>query len=208
MSRYIKLGFICLGFLVASNVWAIDLSGFPPCSSPACSSVAVNAPWPELTSDNVRHVEFHGFHVSLPNGAIETRSNDHSRLYDFDDKRWISFSVFLRSDTDEFFKASRYSMADWADIVYTQTPESPVPDTEAEAYAWYSCLMSKVVFVGQNLVTRYSKSPYTVYSVNDSRSSDKALMIVSSELPDTLFKMEVYGFSEKAVLALIAGLIP
>jgi len=202
-----KIIILAITLLVFSvSALAADISDFPPCHSPACKSIAEKKSWPTTQSKDVQKIEFYGFQLSIPKGSVETRSNARFRQFDFDNKRWISVSVFERSDTDELFKASKYTMVDWADIVYTQTPADKIPETEAEAFAWYSVLMSKVVFVGQNHVVQYKNKPLVVYSINDSLSGNKTLMIVSSKFPRILVKMEVYGFNEAAELKLIAGL--
>lgn len=184
----------------------IDFQGFPPCNMQACNSVAAVEKWPELKPTGVQQVTFYGYDLLIPAKGVETRSNYSFRQFDFDSKRWLSLSVFVLADMDELFKASRYTMVDWASIVFTQTPESKVPDTPDEAYAWYSSLISKTVFVGGNMVTQYHKAPLTVYVINETHSENDVLMVVSTDSPEVLLKVEVFGFEKPEIMQLISGL--
>lgn len=183
----------------------IDLSGFPACDSPACRSIAVNEAWPDAPQKNMMPVNFRGFNLSLPKSAIKTRENNSFCQFDFTDKRWITMTIFERSDMDEFFKASNYIMSDWANIVFMQTPDSQKPTTENEAYAWYASLMNKVAFVGGNMVVHYKKMPIEVYTINEFYTGKIIFMIVSRDLPNVLLQMEVYGFEPDAIKQLVAG---
>ena len=197
-----------LVFHISFVAQAVDLSTFPPCDAQACESMAAVEKWPSVKMGETQQVEFHGFNVLVPKAGIITRSNYSFRQFDIDEKRWVSLSVFKRDDMDEFFKASRFNMSDWADIVFTQTPKSKMPETNAEAYAWYSTLMTKVVFVGGHMVTQYKKSPFVVYWINENHSETDVLMIVSSKLPNVMLKMEVFGFDQAAIMQLISGVSP
>ena len=211
MYLFFRRACLCILFFSFSSAQAIDLSAFPPCDVQACQSVAEVKTWPEVDSmllKNMRRVEFHGFDVFVPVGAVETRSNYSFRQFDIGQKRWFSLSVFKRDDMDEFFKASTYSMGDWADIVFTQTPDSAVPKIDTQAYAWYSSLMTKPVFVGGNMVTQYIKPPLTVYLIDEVHRENDVLMVVSDKLPNVLLKVEAYGFDRPSVMRFISALSP
>ncbi len=207
MKSYILKFLFCCFFLLPVSQ-AVDLSGFPPCNVPACSSVAKLQAWPvdDVTTDdgNIQRVSFHGFHVLLSHVAVISRPN--YRQFNFDENRRVSLSVFTREDMDEFFKASQYDMTDWANIVFTQTPKKKAPESPAEAYAWYSALMTKVVFVGNAEVYQFNKKPFSVYWVKGKRNDNSVLMVVSDKLPNTLLKIEAIGLDRSDVMRLIAGL--
>jgi len=194
------------GVMLSCNTFATDLSDFPPCEAQACQSVAQNEDWPNANSHKMHDVSFQGFHFSIPNHGKETRTNPSFRQIDYDATHGLSLSVYKRSDMDELFKASNYSMIDWADIVFTKTPHDKVPQTKAEAFAWYAVLMSKVVFVGGNMVTRYAQSPFAAYVIYDTFTKNNIIMIGSKKLPNVLLKIELHGFDHQVAKNIIASL--
>ena len=206
MRRCFSLFVICVAFYLSPVALAVDLSDFPLCDMQACNSVAIAGEWPQVSLTKAQQVTFHGFNVSIPQGAVEMRSKNSFRQFDFGEKRWVRLSVFELDDMDELFKASRYTMVDWANIVFTQTPSTKPPETKAEAYAWYSSLMTKVVFVAGNLVTQYKKMPLIVYLISNTHSETDTLMVVSSKMPNVLLKVEAFGFDQLAINQLVSGL--
>ena len=182
------------------------VAGPPPtCSEPACFVVAEPAAWPAGGSQSGLTVMFRRFTLQVPSSP-ETVASQPGLLAMVYPLGRVVLSEDHRDSIHPGLARAGMSTDEWAEIVFTNTPEDPAPGNPQANRLWNELLQTKVVWPTGAEVTRYQREGLTAYLVSGGAPHDHDVLIVDKEQPDQLFRMSVDGFDRRLVEALLGSL--
>jgi len=205
---FFLLAAVGLAVALATTAYSGSTSSFE--CGPHCYEVAQPQPLPPALEGG-KVVVIHGYRMSVPRHVEAIGVLNDSLFIRYDANSVVAVTLdTLESAAHqlEYLRDSGLTFVDWANILYTATPDDFNGAYEVGSEAYSSIMAAKTTYFGEGLVARYDGEDLSIYRVSDNPRlpSEEEVTVVDATRPNQLLYVSATGLDADVLLGIIGSI--